>query len=273
MVHQELVELAAHAARAAGDLLMSRFRHPAEAVSTKTSPTDLVSKADRDSERLITGLISEKRGDDGFLGEEGGAGESSSGYRWIIDPLDGTVNYLFGIPVWCVSIAVEDPTGTLVGVVHDPNRNETFSAARGGGATLNDEPITVSHCDDLSQALIGTGFAYDTASRRAQAEVVARVLPCVRDIRRAGSAALDLCWLACGRFDGFYEAVMEVWDNAAGALIVKEAGGVVSDLPAPHGTSHGLVASGPRLHDDLRALVGARANSPTSDLHSRSKRT
>ena len=237
---------------------MSRFRHPAEGVSTKTSPTDLVSKADKDSETLITGLISQNRADDGFLGEEGGAGESTSGYRWIIDPLDGTVNYLFGIPVWCVSIAVEDTSGTLAGVVHDPNRNETFGAARGEGAWLNDDPITVSERIDLSQALIGTGFAYDATARRAQAQVVARVLPRVRDIRRAGSAALDLCWVACGRFDGFYEAVMEVWDNAAGALIVKEAGGVVSDLPAPHGTSHGLVASGPRLHDGLRALVGSK---------------
>jgi myo-inositol-1(or 4)-monophosphatase len=234
---------------------MTRFRHPARDVGTKSSPTDLVSAADTDSEALLVDLISKERPHDGFVGEEGGAAESSSGYRWIIDPLDGTVNFLFGIPVWSVSIAVEDGTGTLAGVVHDPNRSETFSAARGQGARLNGAPIAVSRQDDLGRALIGTGFAYEAASRRAQAQVVARVLPRVRDIRRAGSAALDLCWVACGRFDGFYEAVMEVWDKAAGVLIATEAGGVVSELAGPSGTSHGVVAAGHRLHDQLKALV------------------
>lgn len=255
MLQDDLLDLATRAAQGAGDLLMARFRHPAQDVGTKSSPTDLVSKADRDSEAFLVDLISTERPGDGLVGEEGGAGESSSGYRWIIDPLDGTVNYLFGIPVWSVSIAVEDPAGTVVGVVHDPNRNETFSAVRGRGARLNDTSISVSQQGDSAQALVGTGFAYEAAARAAQAQVVARVLPQVRDIRRGGSAALDLCWLACGRFDGFYEAVMEVWDKAAGVLIAAEAGAVVTELQAPVGTSHGVVAAGPGLHDELRALV------------------
>jgi myo-inositol-1(or 4)-monophosphatase len=252
---QELLDLAARAARQAGELLEGRFRRPAQDVSAKSSPTDVVSKADRDSEALLIELISAERPQDGVLGEEGGAGESLSGYRWVIDPLDGTVNFLFGIPVWCVSIAVEDAAGTVAGVVHDPNRKETFTAVRGLGARLNDEPIEVSGQHDLPQALIGTGFSYEAEARAAQAEALVHVLPRVRDIRRGGSAALDLCWLACGRFDGFYEAVMELWDNAAGALIVTEAGGIVSELPAPVGSSHGVVAAGPRLHDELRALL------------------
>lgn len=253
--YQELLDLAVRAARGAGDLLMARFRHPAQDVATKSSPTDLVSKADKDSEAFLVDLISTERPADGLVGEEGGTGESSSGYRWIIDPLDGTVNYLFGIPVWSVSIAVEDSTGTVAGVVHDPNRSETFSAVRGQGARLNDTSVSVSRQGDLAQALVGTGFAYEAAARAAQAQVVARVLPQVRDIRRAGSAALDLCWLACGRFDGFYEAVMEVWDKGAGVLIATEAGAVVTELRAPMGTSHGVVGAGPLLHDKLRSIV------------------
>lgn len=255
MSEQELLQLALRGARQAGDLLVSRFRHPAQEIATKTSPTDLVSKADRDSEALLVALISAERPGDGVLGEEGGVGESSSGYRWVIDPLDGTVNFLFGIPVWSVSIAVEDQDGALVGVVHDPNRSETFTAIRGRGARLNDAPIAVSQQGDLGRALIGTGFAYEAASRAVQAQVVARVLPRVRDIRRAGSAALDLCWVACGRFDGFYEAHMEPWDKAAGVLLVREAGGTVTELRAPFGESHGVVAAGPAIHDELRSLL------------------
>ena len=251
----ELLDIAIEAAHRAGELLMESFRGDREEVSTKTSPTDLVSKADRDAERFLLDFITSKRPGDGMLAEEGGRAESSTGYRWVVDPLDGTVNFLFRIPVWGVSLAVEDPDGALVGVIHDPNRSETFSAGRGRGAWLNDRRLRVSDRTDLSTALIGTGFAYGVDSRIAQARIAAKVLGGVRDIRRAGSAALDLCSVACRRLDGFYEAYTQPWDRAAGALIVTEAGGTVSEGPAPVGEGTTIFASNEVLHTDLRRLV------------------
>jgi myo-inositol-1(or 4)-monophosphatase len=251
-----LLDLATEATRSAGALLLERFERPARGVSTKSSPTDLVSDADRDAEKLLVTMVEAERPEDGILGEEGGGRTSASGLRWILDPLDGTVNFLFGIPAWCVSVAVEDTRGTLVGVVHDPTRDETFSAVRGDGARLNGEAIEVSARGDLATALIGTGFAYDVRGRTVQASLIPHVLPRVRDIRRAGSAALDLCSVACGRLDGFYEASMEVWDKAAGTLLVTEAGGRVSELAAPlESLSPGVIAAGPALHESLRDLV------------------
>jgi myo-inositol-1(or 4)-monophosphatase len=204
-----LLDLASEAARRAGALLLDRFERPAHGVATKSTPTDLVSDADRDAETLLVRMVEAERPDDGILGEEGGGKASNSGLRWILDPLDGTVNFLFGIPVWCVSVAVEDRNGTLAGVVHDPTRAETFTALRGAGAQLNGDGIRVSDQSDLATALIGTGFAYDLRARGVQASLLSQVLPRVRDIRRAGSAALDLCSVACARLDGFYEASME----------------------------------------------------------------
>jgi myo-inositol-1(or 4)-monophosphatase len=250
----ELLELAERAARAAGELLLERFGH-VRGVATKSSPTDLVSDADRDSEALVLDLIQSARPDDGILSEEGGRESSRSGLRWIIDPLDGTTNYLFGLPVWAVAIAVADPDGLLLGVVFDPSRSELFAALRGAGATLNGGPISVSDRNDLATALIGTGFAYDAESRRVQAERMPHVLPVVRDIRRAGSAALDLSWVACGRLDGFFEAPMKPWDRSAGALLVREAGGIVTPLPPPFGEDEGVIAAGSTLHSSLQSLV------------------
>ena len=251
----ELLDLASSAARAAGELLLKRFEGPAAGVGSKTTPTDLVSDADRESEELLVDLISSTRPDDGILSEEGSREGSASGLTWVIDPLDGTVNYLFRIPWWSVSVAVEDSIGALAGVVLDPVRGEMFAAARGEGAHLNDKEIHVSDRRELSKALIGTGFAYDSRARAAQAEIVSRVLPRARDIRRAGSAALDLASLACGRLDGFYEAPMERWDKAAGVLIAQEAGAVVTELAAPEGLSPGVIAANPGLHPTLSALV------------------
>jgi myo-inositol-1(or 4)-monophosphatase len=253
--HAELLEAASHAAREAGKLLLDRFQAPAHGVETKSTPTDLVSDADRDAEKLILEIVGARRPDDGVVAEEGGGKKSRSGYRWIVDPLDGTVNFLYGIPIWGVSIAVEDDDGAVIGVIHDPNLNDMFTATRGSGAQLNTRPIRVSRETDLSQALIGTGFSYDARIRAAQAEVVHRVLPQVRDVRRAGSAALDLASLACGRLDAFYEAHMEVWDRAAGVLIATEAGATVTDLEPPLGKAAGVVAANPELHDRLRTLV------------------
>jgi myo-inositol-1(or 4)-monophosphatase len=251
---RELLGLAERAARAAGKLLLERFGH-VRGVATKSSPTDLVSDADRDSETVVLDMIQSTRPDDGILSEEGGRESSKTGLRWIVDPLDGTTNYLFGLPMWAVSIAVADPDELLAGVVFDPSRAELFAALRGAGATLNGNPIGVSDRDELATALIGTGFAYDAESREVQAERMPRVLPLVRDIRRAGSAALDLSWVACGRLDGFFEAPMKPWDRAAGELLVKEAGGIVTPLSPPFGDDEGVIAAGPALHGSLRSLV------------------
>ena len=251
----ELLDVALEAARRGGEVLLEHFRRPASGVDTKSTPTDLVSDADRESEELIRGLLSKRRPDDAFIGEEGSGVEGRTGIEWVVDPLDGTVNYLFGRRDWAVSIGVEDAGGGLAGVIHDPIGNETFTAVRGRGAALNDQPIWVSDCSELSRALVGTGFSYDADARRVQAESVGRMLPRVRDVRRAGSAALDLAALACGRLDGFYEAPMERWDRSAGVTLIREAGGVVSELPGPLGLSTGVIAANPALHPALEALV------------------
>ena len=251
----ELLELAVRIANEAGDLLLEHSRRPLGGIETKATPTDVVTDADRESEQLILARLTSARPDDGILAEEGDRRPSASGTMWIIDPLDGTVNFLFGIPVWAVSIAARDADGLLVAVTHDPSRAETFAALRGAGSTLNGRAIEVSSSDDPATAMIGTGFSYNADARRSQAERLVRVLPQVRDIRRAGSAAIDLAWLACGRLDGFYEAPMKPWDRAAGELLVTEAGGVVSPLAPPVGDDEGVVAAGPRLHPALRELV------------------
>jgi myo-inositol-1(or 4)-monophosphatase len=219
----------------------------------------MVSDADRDAEALIRDLLTAERPDDGLLGEEGSLVAGSSGRRWVVDPLDGTTNYLYGFPAWAVSVALEEgdarPGGTgagLVGVVHDPLRGETFTAARGEGARLDGTAIAVSASSRLDSALIGTGFGYAAQRRAEQAEVVARVLPRVRDIRRAGAAALDLCMVACGRLDGYYERGLNAWDWAAGSLIAAEAGAAVLPLT---GDPFGLVIASPAIADELAELV------------------
>jgi len=224
-------------------------------VSSKSTPTDLVSDADRASDELLVALISEERPDDGFVTEESEGKVSRSGLSWVLDPLDATVNFLFGIPWWCVSVAVEDDEGALAGAIYNPNVDEMFTGERGRGARLNGSLIRVSDRAELDKALIGTGFSYDADARRDQAAIAARVLPAARDLRRMGSAALDLAHLACGRLDGFYEAPLEHWDKAAGLLMISEAGGVVTDLPGPRGLTDGAIASGPKLHDGLVELV------------------
>jgi myo-inositol-1(or 4)-monophosphatase len=252
----DLLSLAVGAAREAGTMLLERFKGPARGVSSKSSPTDLVSDADRDAEALLITTIRRSRPNDGLLGEEGAAADSETGLTWVIDPLDGTINFLFGIPAWAVSVAVEDDAGGVAGAVYQPTTGEMFSAERGRGATLNGEQISVSSRPEITTALIGTGFSYEPKAREVQAGIVARVLPRVRDIRRAGSAALDLCSVACGRLDGLYEAPMERWDKAAGLLIVAEAGGESVEMPPPlDGLSPGVIASNPSLIEELRGLV------------------
>jgi myo-inositol-1(or 4)-monophosphatase len=251
----ELLELAVEAAHRAGSLLLDGFRRAPTGVRTKSTATDLVSDADTAAERAVVDTISARRPADGWVAEEEAAAASSSGITWVVDPLDGTVNYLFRIPVWCVSIAAEDEAGAVAAVIFDPNLEETFTATRGGGAFRNGEPVRVSERRDLDTALVATGFEYDTDLRSFQAEVVAGVLPKVRDIRRAGSAALDLASVACGRVDGYYESSTQPWDKAAGTLLVREAGGIVTELTNPTGETPGVVAAAPGIHAALAALV------------------
>jgi len=239
-------------AREAGELLLERFRAPARGVEHKDSRTDMVSDADRDAEALIEQALSADRPDDGLLAEEGAHSEARSGRRWVVDPLDGTTNYLYGLPAWAVSIALEDAEGAAVGVVHQPVIGETFTAVRGGGARLNGAKIEVTGKERLSTALVATGFAYDGAYRSVQAELLTRVLPRVRDIRRPGAAALDLCHVAAGRVDAYYERGLQEWDWAAGSLMVTEAGGRLERL---EGEPAGLLASTPAIAEELLTLV------------------
>jgi myo-inositol-1(or 4)-monophosphatase len=236
----------------AGGLLLERYGGPATGVESKSSATDLVSEADRASEAAIRDLLARERPDDGLLGEEGSEREGSSGRRWVVDPLDGTINYLYGFPAWCVSVALEDREGSLVGVIHDPLREETFLAERGCGSTLNGRGARVSAEERLERALVGTGFSYEADVRAEQAEVLRHVLPRVRDVRRAGAAALDLAWVAVGRLDGYFERGLKPWDSAAGRLLVTEAGGAVAELD---GEPPGLAAANPALLARLLELV------------------
>ncbi len=263
-----LLEVAVDAARTAGALLVERVRQGVERqVSAKSTPTDLVSEADLASERAIRELLARRRPDDGFVGEEGGREGGTSGLSWVVDPLDGTVNFLFGIPQWCVSVAVRDAHGTLAGAVYDPGRDELFSASREGHPTLTGPGGTIELAQDgpagpgsrggeLATAMVATGFAYDANVRAAQANVLARLLPRVRDVRRLGSAALDLAWTAAGRYDAYFERTVKPWDIAAGALICERAGLSVLELPAHEHLPWGILAARPVLAQPLLELVG-----------------
>jgi myo-inositol-1(or 4)-monophosphatase len=248
------LELAERAARAAGEVLMTYYGRAPEGLASKTSATDPVSDADREAERVIRELLSAERPDDGLVGEEGSHIEGErSGRRWVVDPLDGTVNFLYGLHAWGVSIALEDEDGLAVGVVFNPVSGECFAAERGKGATMSGRPIHVTGCRSLDRAMVSTGFSYESERRAEQAAVLIELLPRIRDLRRAGAAALDLAYVAAGRVDAFYERGLQRWDEAAGLLLVHEAGGVTADLD---GEPHGVVAAAtPELLDELRPFV------------------
>jgi myo-inositol-1(or 4)-monophosphatase len=251
-----LTELAERVAREAGAQLLGAFQDPSLRIETKSSPTDLVSEADVAAERLIRERLLAERPDDGLLGEEGSDTPGTSGLRWIVDPLDGTTNFLFGIPQWGVSIAVEDGDGMLAGVVYDPTRDELWAADRGAAPTLDGEPLGGrEHAADLATTLLATGFGYDAAVRAAQAESTGRLLPRVRDIRRMGSAAIDLAWTAAARYDAYYERGIKAWDYAAGALICEAAGLAVRHLDPVPPMDAGLLVAPRGLADELAALV------------------
>jgi myo-inositol-1(or 4)-monophosphatase len=249
------LELAERAARAAGDVLLSYYGRPAEGVSSKSSATDLVSDADRAAERTIRELLATERPRDGLVAEEGSHAEADSGRRWVVDPLDGTINFLYGFPAWAVSVALEDADGLAVGVVHSPIHRETFRAVRGEGAFLGHRRLEVRAPRPLAQALVSTGFSYEPARRAEQADVIRSLLPHARDIRRAGAAALDLAWLAAGRVDAFFERGLKRWDWSAGRLLVEEAGGSVVWLD--EGWPGMLAASDDALIAELQPFVEA----------------
>jgi fructose-1,6-bisphosphatase/inositol monophosphatase family enzyme len=244
----------------AGALLEGRYGRP-KVVQTKSSPTDVVTEMDRAAEELIRNRILAARPADAILGEEGGQTGAGSPVRWIVDPLDGTVNYLYGLPDWAVSIAAEVSGTVMAGVVCAPLRRATYVATAGAGAWLHSgwlpAPSRLSCNTDvpLADALVATGFSYQAARRAVQGQVAARLLPQVRDIRRAGAAALDLCSLAAGQLDGYYESGLHDWDIAAGGLIAREAGALVSGL---HGSEPGeamTIAAGAGLFRELHDLI------------------
>jgi myo-inositol-1(or 4)-monophosphatase len=270
---EALLRIAMDAAGEAGRLLASwRGDERPEVIDTKSSPTDVVTEMDRRSEALITEWIRAVRPSDTVLGEEGGqtlggtrdsdAAGSRARVRWVVDPLDGTVNYLYGLPDWAVSIAAEVDGTILAGVVEVPRFGETFTAMAGQGAWLhrdgNLEAAIALRCNSgvaLGQALVGTGFGYDSGRRRIQGEVVAALLPQVRDIRRGGSAAVDLCSVAAGRMDAFFERGLNYWDYAAGGLIAREAGAMVGGLAGRPESPEMTVAAGPDLFRHLDAFL------------------
>jgi myo-inositol-1(or 4)-monophosphatase len=253
----ELLALAVAAAREAGELVAQRRADaPVEVSATKSSPTDIVTASDTAAERLIRQRIEDARPDDGILGEEGGSATGNSGVRWIVDPIDGTVNYLYGIPAYAVSIAAECDGEVTVGVVHNPASGETWTALRGQGAWLGDRRLQVGGLGDPAYALVATGFNYDVRTRTRQAGQVARLLPLVRDIRRIGSAALDLCALATGRVDAYVEQGLKPWDYAAGGLVARQAGARVGGFGGASEASEDLVvATNPELWEPFQDVL------------------
>lgn len=253
----ELVDLARTIAIEAGELAARRRREGVEVADRKSSPTDVVTAADREVEALIRSRIADARPGDGILGEEGGASGGTSGLTWIVDPIDGTTNYLYGIPHYAISIAVvegdPDPLtwDALAGVVHNPASGEMFTAVRGGGALLGDRTVRVADPVPLEAALVATGFAYAAGTRSEQGALIARLLPEVRDIRRLGTASLDLCFVASGRTDAFFERTLSPWDHAAGALVAREAGAAVFGVDRRPPDRKLLVAGHPELAEAL----------------------
>lgn len=229
----ELLMRAILSALAAGDLLVNEREGDLQ-VDSKAVPTDVVTIMDRKSEELLVDHLLTGRESDGILGEEGTEREGTSGVRWIIDPIDGTVNYMYRLPEWAVSIAAELDGEVVAGVVHAPALGETYVAGRGKGAALHKQGVqrklTVNKAPALDRALVATGFGYDVNRRKAQARVVAQVIPQVRDIRRAGAASIDICSLAAGRVDAYYERGLKPWDHSAAGLIAQEAGATIGGL-------------------------------------------
>ena len=250
-----LAALAGEVGREAAELLLDGLGRPRTHVGTKSSATDMVTEMDQRSESLIVDRLLAARPDDGIVGEEGSSRTGTSGVVWVIDPLDGTTNYLYGHPGFSVSIAAVVAERTLAGVVIDPVHAETWSAWAGGGARCNGQPLDGPRPCPLGTALLATGFSYDPERRARQGRAMARVLPQVRDLRRGGGAAVDLCWVARGRVDAFFERGLAPWDLAAGGLIAEEAGARVAGLDGGPAGTGGVLAAHPALFDRLAACL------------------
>jgi myo-inositol-1(or 4)-monophosphatase len=250
--YAELEEIAATTARTAAELVTATYGRP-DPVGHKTSPTDVVTQTDLRAEELIRRQLAEATPEAGVLGEEGATTDPGARLQWVIDPLDGTVNFLYGVPLFAVSIAAALDGEVVAGAVIDVLRGERFSAHLGGGARLDGEPIEVSSCAQLPNALVATGFSYKAQLRDVQGEVAHRILSRARDLRCFGSAALELCWVACARVDAYYQRDTEIWDRAAGALIAAEAG-AHTELPCPENDDL-VMASAPEVFDDLWTVV------------------
>jgi myo-inositol-1(or 4)-monophosphatase len=245
-----VLEIAEEAARAAGAVLLGHYGGELR-IGTKSTATDPVSEADLAAERTIREILRARAPEDGIVGEEGDDVASQSGRQWVVDPLDGTVNFLFGYPQWCVSVACEG----VAGVVYDPLRDELFAGGEGLPTTLNGAPVPAPREGGLATALVATGFGYDATQRGEQGRVVQGLLSRCRDVRRAGSAALDLAWAACGRVDAFFEHGVQRWDIAAGVLLCAGAGLEVRPLRARDGLPAGVMAAPPAIADELQSLV------------------
>jgi myo-inositol-1(or 4)-monophosphatase len=256
-----LLALALQLAADAAALIIDGRAHGLANIDAKSSPTDLVTAMDKASEQLIVSGITALRPDDGFIGEEGTTTEGSTSVQWLIDPIDGTTNYVYDFPGYAVSIAARVDGELAVGVVVDVAMGRTYSARRGHGASCNGEVLILRPTPPLAEALLATGFGYAPERRAAQAQMLTVVLPAVRDLRRRGSCALDLCMLAAGQVDAYSERGLGPWDFAAGAVIAREAGAVVADLDGHDPDGSFVVAAAPGLWEQLRDLLvsaGAR---------------
>jgi myo-inositol-1(or 4)-monophosphatase len=248
----ELETIASTTARAAAEVVTSAYGQP-RAVGRKSSPTDIVTQTDLRAEDLVRRLLLAATPDAGIVGEEGGKTTPGARLQWVIDPLDGTINFLYGVPLFAVSIAASVDGEIVAGAVVDVLRGEVFSAHRGGGARCDGRSISASSCSSLAEALVTTGFSYRAELRDVQGEVAHRLLSRARDLRCFGSAALELCWVACGRVDGYFQSDTEIWDRAAGALIAEEAG-ARTELPCPENDDL-VIAAGAEVFEALRAVL------------------
>lgn len=251
-MYGELLELAQRVGRDAGALLMER--PPAFEIESKSTAIDIATQMDKKAEKFIVTSLLAARPDDGIIGEEGAAVSGTSGITWVIDPLDGTVNYFYGLPGWNVSIAARDEKGSVVGVVTAPTINSTWWATRGGGAFYNGHTIRCNDPIALDRALIATGFQYDLAHRISQLNDLTKLVPIARDVRRNGAAAVDLCHVAMGALDAYYEDGLKDWDWAAGGLVATEAGATFAQYGS--GPMQTTLAAGPTLHRELSTLLG-----------------
>lgn len=250
----DLHDLAVSLAEGAGEVVRAG-RSAQLSVTAKSTATDLVTEVDRASERWLVAELARRRPDDAILGEEGGERAGTSGVRWVLDPIDGTVNFVLGLPQYSVSVAAEVDGDVVAGAVHNPVSGETFHAHRGGGAFLGAGRLGGPRPIPLARAVVATGFAYDAAMRARQGEVAARLLPRVADVRRLGSAALDLCYVAAGRVDAYFEAGLNPWDRAAGGLVASEAGCLASGLRGRPADGALYAVAGPELAPEFFALL------------------